>query len=236
MITNSPAETDAVESLTTTARPLLIAGVPMPGAEVSSVEFPYDGREIGRVWLADAPLLEQAIAAADDARESMAALPPHERAEILGRSAELVRGRGEELATQMTLETGNAIWETRLEVNRCVEVLRAAGRGSTSSDRGDGAHRRLAERRRAHRLDTAVPSWNRARNYTVQRPSSCSSRTSSRPLLLPDVPASCGPPRKRRSQRCRSARSSLRPVHQLGRSALCPARAHSRNRSWTTRA
>jgi acyl-CoA reductase-like NAD-dependent aldehyde dehydrogenase len=127
MVTSATAELDAIESLATVPRPLLIAGEHVEGTEVSSVEFPYDGREIGQVWLADEALLDRALAAADGARNAMAALPPHERAELLGRAAELVRGRGEELAAQMTLETGNAIWETRLEVSRCVEVLRAAG-------------------------------------------------------------------------------------------------------------
>ena len=49
-----------------------------------------------------------------------------ERADVLLAAASLVGERVEELARQMTLETGNAIWETRLEVRRTTEILRAA--------------------------------------------------------------------------------------------------------------
>lgn len=110
----------------TEPRPLLLAGTPTEGRESAPVVFPYDGSEIARVWLADAELLERALRAAEAAREEVAALPPFRRAEILLRAAELTGAREEELARQMTLETGNAVWETRLEVRRTVEILTVA--------------------------------------------------------------------------------------------------------------
>jgi acyl-CoA reductase-like NAD-dependent aldehyde dehydrogenase len=109
--------------LTTEAQPLLLAGVPTEGSEMAAVVFPYDGSEVAHVWLAGEELLERALAAAAEAELEMASIPPFRRAEILARAAELVRGREDELARQMTLETGNAIWETRFEVQRTAEIL-----------------------------------------------------------------------------------------------------------------
>ena len=109
--------------LTTEAQPLLLAGVPTEGSEMAAVVFPYDGSEVAQVWLAGEELLERALAAAAEAEQEIASIPPFRRAEILARAAELVRGREDELARQMTLETGNAIWETRFEVQRTAEIL-----------------------------------------------------------------------------------------------------------------
>jgi acyl-CoA reductase-like NAD-dependent aldehyde dehydrogenase/predicted transcriptional regulator len=120
--------TDTVEVPTRKASPLLVAGVPSKASETAPVLFPYDGSEIGRVWLAAEELLERALAtaAAAAAEAEIAAIPPFRRAETLARAAELVRGREDELARQMTLETGNAIWETRFEVQRTAEILALA--------------------------------------------------------------------------------------------------------------
>jgi acyl-CoA reductase-like NAD-dependent aldehyde dehydrogenase len=118
--------TETIDAVATKARPLLLAGRPLEGSETAAVVFPYDGSEIARVWLADEALLEQALASAAAAEPEIAAVPPFRRAEILVRAGELVRERAEELARQMTLETGNAIWETRFEVQRTGEILQTA--------------------------------------------------------------------------------------------------------------
>ena len=108
-------------------RPLLLAGRPTTSNESAPVVFPYDGSEAARVWLADEAMVEHALASAVAAEAEIAALPPYRRAEILIAAAELVRAREDELARQMTLETGNAIWETRFEVQRTGEILQIAG-------------------------------------------------------------------------------------------------------------
>jgi acyl-CoA reductase-like NAD-dependent aldehyde dehydrogenase len=110
-------------AVTTEARPLLLAGVPGEGSETAAVVFPYDGSEVARVWLAGERELEQVLAAAAAAERETAAVPPYRRAEVLARAAELVREQEDELARQMTLETGNAIWETHFEVQRTAEIL-----------------------------------------------------------------------------------------------------------------
>jgi acyl-CoA reductase-like NAD-dependent aldehyde dehydrogenase len=119
--------TTAVEGET---RSYLLAGRLVSAGEILPVIFPYDGRTIGSVRLADDAAVEFALANATEARRSVAAVPPFERATVLERAAEIVLERAEELARQITLETGNAIWETRLEVRRTVEILRAAGEES----------------------------------------------------------------------------------------------------------
>src|SRR5262249_5855583 len=107
-------------------RPYLLAGEPIAGGERMPVTFPYDGRVVAEVTLADEEAIERALALATAAREATAAIPPHERASVLNKAAVLTEERLEELARQMTLETGNAIWETRVEVRRTIEILRNA--------------------------------------------------------------------------------------------------------------
>jgi acyl-CoA reductase-like NAD-dependent aldehyde dehydrogenase len=112
--------------VTAPARRLLLGGAPSDGETTIDVTFPYDERLVATVAAAGWETAEAALETAAQARRAAAELAPFERAEILLRAAELVRDRTEELARQMTLETGNAIWETRLEVRRTTEILHAA--------------------------------------------------------------------------------------------------------------
>jgi acyl-CoA reductase-like NAD-dependent aldehyde dehydrogenase len=118
--------TETVSRAGAEVQPLILAGEFRDGAEVATVVFPYDGSEVARVALADESTVEAALTAAAKAAPRMATVPPFRRAEILHRAAALVASREEELARQMTLETGNAVWETRLEVQRTVEILTIA--------------------------------------------------------------------------------------------------------------
>ena len=115
--------TTAVEAAT---RPYLLAGELVDDGERLPVSFPYDGGTIGAVRLADYAAVERALGHATAARPIVASIPPFERAQVLARAGEIVLERLEELARQITLETGNAIWETRLEVRRTSEILRSA--------------------------------------------------------------------------------------------------------------
>src|SRR5438128_2541894 len=115
--------TQALEGTGIQERRLLLAGEHVDSDETLSVAFPYDGSEIARVGLASEGQLEQALSAAAAAERETAALPPFRRAALLHAAAALVAEREDELARQMTLETGNAIWETHLEVQRTGEIL-----------------------------------------------------------------------------------------------------------------
>ena len=117
-------------------RPFLIGGAEAIGEESQAVIFPYDGSEIARVWLASAADVERALAGAAAAEPLVAAIPPHRRAEILLRAAALVRERADELAHQMTLETGIVLLDSRAEVERTAEIFEfsaAEARGLSSS-------------------------------------------------------------------------------------------------------
>ncbi len=107
-------------------RPLLLAGKPVVAGDALPVRFPYDGKAFAAVRLADGAVLEEALRVAAEAAHITAESPPFERAAVLNRAASLVEDRVEELARQITLETGNAIWETRIEIRRTVEILSAA--------------------------------------------------------------------------------------------------------------
>ncbi len=115
--------TETVDAVRAEPHPMLLAGQPVEGSESLPVTFPFDGSEVGSVWLADEGQLEQALAAAAAAEPEIAAIPPFRRAEVLNAAAALVLEREDELALQMTLETGNAIWETHFEVQRTAEIL-----------------------------------------------------------------------------------------------------------------
>jgi glyceraldehyde-3-phosphate dehydrogenase (NADP+) len=107
-------------------RPFLLAGQPVSEGDVRPVVFPYDGRVVAHVVRAGEDACERALVAAEGARRELRELPPFARAEILVRAAGLVEARSEQLARQITLETGNAIWETRIEVRRTSEILQTA--------------------------------------------------------------------------------------------------------------
>lgn len=107
-------------------RPFLLAGEPVTTGSPVDVLFPFDNGAFTQVVLADWEACDHALAIATESAPTVAALAPFERAEILLRAAVLVEERAEELARQVTLETGNAIWETRFEVHRTTEIFRAA--------------------------------------------------------------------------------------------------------------
>lgn len=108
------------------AKPYLLHGKSVGNGTRLDVTFPYDGTCVASVTLAGEDAIEEALSGSWDARRAVAAVPPFERAQVLVRAADLVEDKAEKLARQMTLETGNAIWETRLEVRRTTEILRAA--------------------------------------------------------------------------------------------------------------
>ena len=118
--------TETIDALRT-VHPLVIGGESVPAADAEPVLFPYDGREVGRVAVAGEVEVERALDTAAQAAPEIAAVPPWRRAEILLKAAELGQARHERLARQMTLETGLALRESQLEVDRTIEILRIAG-------------------------------------------------------------------------------------------------------------
>lgn len=98
-----------------------------------AIRSPWNGDTVSQVAWGDAALVEEALAAAWGARETMAALPAHRRAEILETAREGVRARGEELVEVIVSEAGKPISAARNEVGRAMETLAEASWAARAS-------------------------------------------------------------------------------------------------------
>lgn len=117
--------------------PLMVPGAkaflqPVP------VDAPFDGSVIAEIATGDEEVVERALATAYGLyRDRDAWLPAARRLEILGRTAELMQTRRDELAHEAAREGGKPLIDSQVEVDRaidgvreCVELLRLqAGRG-----------------------------------------------------------------------------------------------------------
>src|SRR5918996_1216058 len=93
-------------------------------AGVIEVRNPADGGLLGTVAAAGEREVQAAIAAAQDGRRAMAALPAHARAELLMRAADGIASREEELARLLASENGKPILQTRGEVAAAIRIFR----------------------------------------------------------------------------------------------------------------
>jgi acyl-CoA reductase-like NAD-dependent aldehyde dehydrogenase len=90
---------------------LLIDGQWVAGGAALEVKNKYNGQTVGVLPTARREDLDAALNAAKRAEEVMAEMPAYERAEILLRTATLIRERADDLAktvAKVTLELGNA--------------------------------------------------------------------------------------------------------------------------------
>ncbi len=114
----------------------------VPGAKASlqpvPVDAPFDGSVIAEIETGDEEVVERALATAYGLyRDRDAWLSAPRRLEILGRTAELMQTRRDELAREAAREGGKPLNDSQVEVDRaidgvreCVELLRLqAGRG-----------------------------------------------------------------------------------------------------------
>jgi acyl-CoA reductase-like NAD-dependent aldehyde dehydrogenase len=104
-------------------RPFLVGGEWRTSPRSTEVAFPYDGSIVGRVALADAPALEDAVRTSRAGAAVMAALPSHARSGILARMAALIEVRADTLAKTIALESGKTIGMARAEVERAAGTL-----------------------------------------------------------------------------------------------------------------
>ena len=109
----------------------------VPGAGPSglaplSVEAPFDGALIGEVEVADAAVVETALATAERLfRDRDGWLPAYRRIEILERALGIMTERAEDLALEAAREGGKPLIDSRIEAARaidsfkiCIETLR----------------------------------------------------------------------------------------------------------------
>lgn len=101
----------------------LIGGRSIDGGRAYDIHAPFDGQGVTRAIRSSKEDLDQAIAMAVKARPTIAALPRHERADILERFAVLVREARAELAVMLCEEAGKPITLAEQEVDRSLQTI-----------------------------------------------------------------------------------------------------------------
>jgi acyl-CoA reductase-like NAD-dependent aldehyde dehydrogenase len=106
--------------------PYYLANKPVqPNADLEVLDK-YSGEVAFRVAMADPAAIEAGIAAADAAREPMAALPAYKRQEILEHCVARFKARFDELAYALCVEGGKPIKDARGEVSRLIDTFKIA--------------------------------------------------------------------------------------------------------------
>jgi acyl-CoA reductase-like NAD-dependent aldehyde dehydrogenase len=105
---------------------LLIDGQWVDGGSALEVKNKYNGKIIGTLPTARREDVDAAIAAAERAEDVMADMPAYKRAEILFRTATLIRERADDLAKTIAAEAGKALKFARAEVDRAVSTFTIA--------------------------------------------------------------------------------------------------------------
>jgi acyl-CoA reductase-like NAD-dependent aldehyde dehydrogenase len=98
----------------------------MDGGSALEVKNKYSGETVGTLPTARREDVDAAIAAAERAEDRMAELPAHQRAQILFRTATLIRERADDLARTIAAEAGKALKYARAEVDRAVSTFTIA--------------------------------------------------------------------------------------------------------------
>ena len=102
---------------------MYIAGAWTNGQATMDVLNPYDGSVVDTVPRGTAADVDRALDCAVRGARVMAGLTGFERYELLHRTADLIVGNAEDLATSLTREEGKIISEARLEVERAAEIM-----------------------------------------------------------------------------------------------------------------
>ncbi|QDU76056.1 Sulfoacetaldehyde dehydrogenase [Bremerella volcania] len=111
--------------------PAYLANQPVTPNFDLNVEDKFRQSIATRVPLADAGLMEKAIAAADQAAPAMAQLPSYHRQAVLNHCVQRFQQRSEELAEALCVEAGKPIGDSRGEVTRLIDTFRVAAEEST---------------------------------------------------------------------------------------------------------
>ena len=114
-----------VGSLTMEYR-LLIDGQWITTGDWTEIKNKYSGESLGAIATAGRQQVDAALTAARRGAQQMAELPAHRRAAILGRAADLIRKRSEDLARTLAAEAGKALKFARAEVDRASWTFQVA--------------------------------------------------------------------------------------------------------------
>lgn len=105
---------------------LLIDGQWVAGGSALEVKNKYNGEIVGTLPTARREDVDAAIAAAERAEDTMADMPAFKRAEILFRTAALIRERADDFAKTIAAEAGKALKYARAEVDRAISTFTIA--------------------------------------------------------------------------------------------------------------
>jgi len=105
---------------------LLIDGQWVNAGPMMEVKNKYNGQTVAVLPSARREDVDAAIAAAQRAAAVMADMPAHKRAEILFKTASLLRERSEDLAKTIAAEAGKALKFARAEVDRAISTFTIA--------------------------------------------------------------------------------------------------------------
>jgi acyl-CoA reductase-like NAD-dependent aldehyde dehydrogenase len=94
------------------------------------VKNKYDGSTVGVLPTASREDLDRAIDAAERAEDVMSDMPTHKRADILLKTAALMRERSDDLAKTIAAEAGKALKFARAEVDRAISTFTIAAEES----------------------------------------------------------------------------------------------------------
>ena len=115
----------------TQSYPYYLANRPVHANTDLAVEDKHTGQTAYRVALADAEVVDRAIAAAVAARRSMAELPAHRRRDVLLHCVERFKARHDELVEVLIVEGGKVLNDARGEVGRLIETFQIAAEEAT---------------------------------------------------------------------------------------------------------
>ncbi len=130
--------------------PYYLANAAVAANTALEVRDKFSGEVATRVALADARVVDTAIAAAWEARAAMAALPPFVRRDVLEHCVRRFQERSEELALALCIEAGKPIRDARGEVARLVDTFRIAA-GEATRVEGETVELQVSERALGYR-------------------------------------------------------------------------------------
>ncbi len=102
---------------------MLVGGEWRAGSPESAIVDPYRGEVVAHAPESSAKDLDDALAAACEAKARMAAMPGYQRAALLRKVAGLLVERADSIAETMSRETGKAIRDARAEVTRSQDTV-----------------------------------------------------------------------------------------------------------------
>ncbi|MBI4726338.1 aldehyde dehydrogenase family protein [candidate division TA06 bacterium] len=102
---------------------MIIAGRQRDSGKRFKVLDKYTGETIAEVHVAERAQVEEAITAAEGAKQIMADLPAHRRASIIRAAAGIIEQQKNELTVTIAREAGKPCRYAKAEVERCVENL-----------------------------------------------------------------------------------------------------------------